>query len=144
MPNYDGSNHRKGNTNNYIIDANGCWIWQGSINSNGYGHFQQDYKTYAAHVWHYEQKYEAVPKGKQLDHICRVRPCCNPDHVEPVTCVENIRRGFRPKLNVEKVKEIKTRLKEGEHFHNLARQYKMDESSIRNIRDGKTWKDVNV
>ncbi|WP_396092344.1 HNH endonuclease, partial [Erwinia amylovora] len=34
-----------------------------------------------------------IPDGLVLDHLCRVRRCCNPDHLEPVGFVENVRRG---------------------------------------------------
>jgi len=42
----------------------------------------------------YEYFKGPVPDGLELDHLCRVRSCCNPDHLEPVTHKENIRRGF--------------------------------------------------
>src|SRR5258708_2755438 len=34
------------------------------------------------------------PSDKQMDHLCRVRSCCNPLHLEPVTASENTRRGL--------------------------------------------------
>jgi hypothetical protein len=33
-----------------------------------------------------------------LDHLCRVRCCVNPWHLEPVTHGENLRRGIGPAL----------------------------------------------
>ena len=37
-----------------------------------------------------------VPDGLCLDHLCRVRNCANPEHLEPVTNKENLRRGLGP------------------------------------------------
>lgn len=48
----------------------------------------------------YVQKYGPVPKDLQLDHICCNKACCNPEHLEPVTCLENIKRA--PKHNINK------------------------------------------
>jgi hypothetical protein len=42
----------------------------------------------------YEDKYGPVPEGLVLDHKCRVRICCNPEHLEAITNEENVRRGL--------------------------------------------------
>jgi hypothetical protein len=47
----------------------------------------------------YELFVNPVPAGLQLDHLCRVRSCCNTDHLEPVTLQENVRRGLTGKTN---------------------------------------------
>jgi len=67
----------------------GCWIWLGVIQGNGYG----KYGKQLAHRLIYEKAKGTVPNGLQLDHLCRVRSCVNPDHLEPVTQRENILRG---------------------------------------------------
>jgi hypothetical protein len=63
-----------------------CWIWQGGLNSGGYG----------PHVKFWKQKNGPIPKGLEPDHLCRVRPCINPDHMELVTRRENVLRGLAP------------------------------------------------
>lgn len=75
-----------------------CWIWQGTPNDAGYGRIQRDGKDQRAHCYFYEQHVGPIPQGLTLDHLCRVRLCVNPDHLEPVTRGENVRRGipFRP------------------------------------------------
>lgn len=75
------------------IASSGCWLWTASCNSDGYGHFKVNGTMVGSHRWYYEQTVGAVPQGLQLDHLCRVRRCVNPDHLEPVTPRENVLRG---------------------------------------------------
>jgi hypothetical protein len=77
-----------------IVIEDGCWIFTGALTSNGYGHVREGRKMRIAHVVTYEDKYGSVPDGLELDHFkCKKRACCNLDHVEPVTHLENVRRG---------------------------------------------------
>jgi len=71
----------------------GCWLWIGSLNGKGYGHFNLDGRIHKAHRWAYERRFGTPPEGMQLDHLCSVRNCVNPDHLEPVTNRENSRRS---------------------------------------------------
>jgi hypothetical protein len=78
---------------------NGCWLWTGRQDGKGYGSFsvQQSpgvWKTRKAHRISYELHRGRIPEGLQLDHLCRVRNCVNPDHLEPVTNRENSLRGY--------------------------------------------------
>lgn len=81
-----------------ITDANGCWIWPGATYGNGYGAVgltKSDGKwgTRLTHRAVYEHFHGLIPEGLVLDHLCRVRLCCNPDHLEPVTMRENNMRA---------------------------------------------------
>jgi hypothetical protein len=71
----------------------GCWLWFGAV-SNGYGYFSIDSKRDLAHRVAYRLYNGSIPDGLELDHLCRMRCCVNPDHLEPVTRGENIRRGL--------------------------------------------------
>jgi len=72
----------------------GCRAWLGSLTKDGYGQFLADgRRSVSAHKAAYELVYGPVPDGLELDHLCRVRCCINPEHLEPVTHAENIRRG---------------------------------------------------
>lgn len=71
----------------------GCWLWLASKRGDGYGQFWLDGKMPAAHRVAYELTRGPILVGMQLDHLCRVRACVNPDHLEVVTQQENIRRG---------------------------------------------------
>ncbi len=74
----------------YKIDNNsGCWIWLAAKQSRGYG----NYRSRLAHRVSYEMNKGPIPKGLTLDHLCRNRLCVNPDHLEPVTQLENNMRG---------------------------------------------------
>ena len=67
-----------------------CWLWTGTINDQGYGISRRHFR---AHRIAYELLVGPIPDGLQLDHLCRVRNCVNPDHLEPVTARTNTRRG---------------------------------------------------
>lgn len=71
----------------------GCWLWTGALNASGYGVIQAGGRAQRAHRFAYELFVGPIPAGFHLDHTCRVRACCNPDHLEPVTTQENSRRG---------------------------------------------------
>lgn len=71
----------------------GCWEWTASKTENGYGHFRLDGRLVLAHRLAYEWLVGPIPVGLTLDHLCRVRHCVRPDHLEPVTNRENILRG---------------------------------------------------
>ena len=76
-----------------------CMIWEGYKNIFGYGQFQvgsrrdKTRRKVLAHRWLYEQTAGPVPGGLELDHLCRNRDCVNPGHLQPVTHLENVRRG---------------------------------------------------
>ena len=73
-------------------DENGCHVWTAAKNSNGYGSFYLG-RTRPAHRVAWDWARGPVQDGKQLDHLCRNRACVNVDHLEPVTCRENVLRG---------------------------------------------------
>lgn len=75
----------------YDIDA--CWPWLGSKNRGGYGQVSLNKVSYRVHRVAYALRRGPVPEGLTLDHICRRRNCCNPDHLEPVTAGVNTLRG---------------------------------------------------
>lgn len=73
----------------------GCWLWSGPLFNTGYGAILHAAKNgQLAHRVVYERERGPIPTGLQIDHLCRVRCCVNPDHLEPVTQQENIRRGL--------------------------------------------------
>lgn len=79
-----------------------CWLWMACTGADGYGKFFLGGKRHRSHRVAYVTLVGPIPEGMQLDHLCRVRSCVNPDHLEPVTSAENTRRGLAGALNAEK------------------------------------------
>lgn len=74
----------------------GCWEWTLSLNNHGYGIVSVgDGKQRYAHRVAYVAANGPIPKGLELDHLCRNPKCVNPDHLEAVTHFENHQRGKR-------------------------------------------------
>lgn len=70
-----------------------CWVWTASKVHDGYGRFWSGGRVLLAHRVAYELEVGPIPDGLSLDHLCKNRACVRPDHLEPVTHTENIRRG---------------------------------------------------
>lgn len=78
-----------------LVQPNDCWLWTGALTRKGYGAIGEGGKrgrTLQVHVVAYQLLVGPVPKGLELDHLCRVRNCVKPSHLEPVTHAENLRR----------------------------------------------------
>ena len=74
--------------------TDGCWRFTTTqMTKGGYAWFQARGQRFLAHRYSYEKFVGPIPEGLQLDHLCRVRNCVNPEHLEPVTCRENLLRG---------------------------------------------------
>lgn len=71
-----------------------CWTWTGSKTTGGYGNLRWRGGYEYAHRLAYKLAVGPIPEGLHLDHLCRNRSCCNPEHLEPVTQAENTRRGL--------------------------------------------------
>ena len=77
-----------------ISQTNTCWIWVGAQTPGGYGKMGVGGKTKYAHRLSYEHWNGPIPHKLQIDHLCRVRQCVNPQHLEAVSGRENLIRGF--------------------------------------------------
>ncbi len=82
-----------------VEDSSGCWLFTGARHSEGYGVIARgghgNGMLYAHRVT-FEFFICEIPTDLHLDHLCRVRHCCNPWHLEPVTCRVNLIRGDGP------------------------------------------------
>lgn len=105
---------RKWHQNNCYFEQDGCWIWKGGQNDNGYGQWQYTFGfrvEYLAHRTMWTLLKSPIPSGMELDHKCFNRLCINPDHLEVVTPGVNKkrRRGHHhPRL---------IRVRKGRNFH---------------------------
>jgi hypothetical protein len=76
------------------VSESGCWLWRGYVKPNGYGdwcasgRFGTGYTHRIAHiVWK-----GPIALGLEIDHLCRVKACCNPEHLEAVDHQTNMMR----------------------------------------------------
>lgn len=91
---------------NCDIDHNECWLWNGALNDKGYGLTKYKGEPIKAHQLTYNLVGGVVKEGLELDHTCRVRRCCNPDHVEPTTHSENVKRGLLSSVSAKRYAEV--------------------------------------
>lgn len=77
----------------YINDTGDCWLWTGRLVTNGYARVYVDGRTIAAHKHIWTLFNGDWPEGMVGDHLCMVKHCVNPEHIEPTTQSENIRRA---------------------------------------------------
>jgi hypothetical protein len=83
---------------NYISPEpmSGCWLWMGVLNGSGYARIRLGAHLIFVHRLFYEFYKKPIPAGLTVDHICRVRCCVNPAHMDVVTHRENCLRGIAP------------------------------------------------
>ena len=79
--------------NKIRVDESGCWVWGAATDPTGYARFADGGKLWRAHRWAYERFVGPIPEGLDLDHLCRVRNCVNPEHLEAVTRRVNLLRA---------------------------------------------------
>lgn len=78
----------------YKEDANGCWIWAGAVHKSGYGQIKWKGKSTVAHRVTYEIVNGLIPKNMVIDHLCNVKLCINPKHLEAVSYSKNTQRAW--------------------------------------------------
>ena len=93
-----------------------CWLWKAGKTIDNYGRFKLNGKTQRSHRLSFEFHKGKIPDGLQIDHLCKNRLCCNPDHLEAVTCKENINRGLTGYNTKNNVNKKKTHCKRGHEY----------------------------
>lgn len=78
----------------FVEDDAGCWVWFGALDRKGYGRIVDGHgRKWLAHRWAFAALRHPVPDSLTLDHLCRVRRCVNPWHLEAVASGTNTLRG---------------------------------------------------
>lgn len=79
-----------------VVKTDSCWLWAGGENGKGYGFMKvvAGESPVYVHRFAYDLLVGPIPEGLTIDHLCRVRNCVNPDHLEAVTSRVNTLRGF--------------------------------------------------
>lgn len=75
-------------------DPRRCWNWTRALTAAGYGQLYVAPKVVYTHRFTYERFVGRIPKGYEIDHLCRNRKCCNPRHLEAVKHHTNVNRGY--------------------------------------------------
>lgn len=84
-----------------------CWIWTACLDAYGYGAISYLRRTLKAHRVTFFLAGKHIPEGMELDHLCRVRSCVNPEHLEAVTHRVNMDRG---EIATAKIAGIKAKM----------------------------------
>lgn len=142
-------------------EADGCWLWQSSLDKDGYGHWGPSINKrifhFKCHRFSWMATHGPIPSGLSVLHKCDVRRCVNPNHLFLGTQSDNLRdaeskgrmrRGTNPnpanrgssKLTAEQVVAIKTRYATGDvSQQELADSYGVSQGCISWAVRGKTW-----
>lgn len=119
-----------------VTDA-GCWEWQGALQLNGYATMSTGGRPKRAHRVSYEAFVGPIPEGLQIDHLCRNRCCVNPEHLEPVTPMENTRRAMRTHcVNGHEFDSANTWMHKGKRYCRECRRQRVREYQARLRQEG--------
>lgn len=135
-----GHNRRKSAVRYIVTDA-GCWEWQGTKATNGYGHVRVAGRLTTAHRHYFEQAFGQVPEGMDLDHLCRNRGCVNPGHLEVVPRAVNAQRGAQARLTREDVIAIR-RMHGAMTTAQLADWFGVSAGAINGVIHRRTWTNI--
>jgi hypothetical protein len=111
------------------ISASGCLEWHAYLTPDGYGKFWFGTSMVLAHRFAYQALNGPIPAGLELDHTCVNPKCVRPDHLEPVTHRENVRRGTSPSVR----HSTKTHCPKG-HPYDAANTYVRPSNNSRQCR----------
>jgi hypothetical protein len=112
--------------NKSLVAPSGCWIWTGTRSTSGHGQYVRPGIWYA-HRAAYVYLVGPIADGLEIDHLCRVRRCVNPLHLQPVVRLVNYHRGIAPGA-------ITTRTNKCKRGHDLSDAYIVPSTGGRRCR----------
>lgn len=112
------------------VNSKGCWVWNLSLSRGGYAQTNIEGKSWRVHRLSYTVYKGKIPEKLQLDHLCRVRNCVNPNHLEAVSAKENLARSPITYSSINKQKKV---CKRGHPFKNENLKVYNYKGSVRRI-----------
>lgn len=121
-----------------------CWIWLGRISSDGYARcgLVEGKEEALAHRVMFKRAGGVIPDGHELDHLCRVRECVRPSHLDPVTPAVNNRRRVVVRVNPDIVRAILAEPGGWGSGRRIAQKYGIPPAMVSSIRLGRSWNGV--
>lgn len=133
------------------INNNGCWIWQGFKDRDGYGRMRLRGAERFVHRISYEAWVAPLEDGKVIMHMCDTPACCNPDHLRQGTRADNnadcAAKGRKPKgskngnarLTEYQVLKIREWYSQGMSQEELSKIFNISRVQIRKIINYQNW-----
>lgn len=134
----------------YIVGSNGCWMWQGALNEDGYGHLVHEGRRPAVHRLSYEFYKGEIPEHMCVCHSCDTPACINPDHLflasHKGNMEDKVSKGRQYKgIEVWSAKinmAIAAKIRVDSRVHReIAAEYGIHTSAISRIKHNKIWAD---
>lgn len=153
---YSRGHNRRGIIPPPVVDASGCWIWQGATNETyGVVWDPERQRMIGAHRRAYEQNVGEIPDGHDVCHSCDTPLCVNPAHLWTGTRSENMldmarkgrrkwdnrgERNPRARITREQAEEIRMLAALGERTNaQIGERYGLTESAVYKIVRGVAW-----
>lgn len=134
----------------------GCWLWCGTMGSNGYGHFWNESKIFLSHRMSWMLHVGPITDGKFVLHKCNNRACCNPKHLYLGTQKDNNEDTIRAGRHFFKSGRLNprpsARLTEDEVLHvfhsigpqrRIAKRFGVSQATVSEIKTKKIWRHVH-